>query len=40
MIWLEHGDIREYRTTIRVLDGLQETSASRSAIRAVGDQPG
>ena len=40
MIWLEHGDSREYHTTIRVLEGVGETSAARAAIRAIGDQPG
>ncbi|MFB2599981.1 DUF4432 family protein [Herbiconiux sp. P17] len=39
MIWLEHGDSREYRTTIRVLDGVAETDAVRSAIRAISGQP-
>jgi hypothetical protein len=39
MIWLEHGDSREYRTTIRVLEGAAETEAVRSAIRAISGQP-
>jgi galactose mutarotase-like enzyme len=39
MIWLEHGESREYRTSIRVLDGQAETRAARERIRAIGDQP-
>ncbi|WP_222706769.1 aldose 1-epimerase family protein [Lacisediminihabitans profunda] len=39
LTWLEHGESREYRTTIRVLDGVAETSASRAAIRAIYGQP-
>jgi hypothetical protein len=39
MIWLEHGDAREYRTVIRVLDGTDRTDEARRAIRSVGDQP-
>lgn len=39
MIWLEHGDSREYDTTVRILDGVEETTASREAVRAVCDQP-
>lgn len=39
MVWLEHGDSREYNTTIRVLDGIDETASCRSAIRSIGDQP-
>ncbi|OUM43284.1 aldose 1-epimerase family protein [Arthrobacter sedimenti] len=39
MIWLEHGDSREYRTTIRVLEGTDATDATRRSIRAAGDQP-
>ncbi len=39
MTWLEHGESREYRTTIRVLEGERETAAVRDAIRAIGDQP-
>ncbi|WP_111767077.1 aldose 1-epimerase family protein [Nakamurella deserti] len=39
MIWLEHGDAREYRTTIRFLDGAAEVDAVRAAVRAAGDQP-
>ncbi|RFA16250.1 DUF4432 domain-containing protein [Subtercola boreus] len=39
MIWLEHGDSREYRTSIRVLLGSPETEDARSAIRSLGDQP-
>jgi hypothetical protein len=39
LTWLEHGESREYRTTIRVLDGVAETAAVREAIRAVSGQP-
>ena len=39
MTWLEHGESREYRTTIRVLDGVEQTQASRDAVRALGPQP-
>lgn len=39
MIWLEHGDSREYNTTIRILCGREETSAARSVIRGIGGQP-
>jgi hypothetical protein len=39
MIWLEHGGSREYRTTIRVLEGAAEADAVRSAIRAISGQP-
>ncbi|GLK16084.1 DUF4432 domain-containing protein [Herbiconiux flava] len=39
MIWLEHGERREYSTTVRVLDGEAETRASADAIRAVHGQP-
>lgn len=39
MIWLEHGDERTYKTTIRFLRGSEETAACRAAIRAIGDQP-
>lgn len=39
MTWLEHGDAREYATTIRVLEGAAETAAVRTAIREIGDQP-
>jgi hypothetical protein len=39
MLWLEHGDQRTYRTSIRFLKGAEETEATRSAIRAIGDQP-
>jgi Domain of unknown function (DUF4432) len=40
MTWLEHGESREYRTTLRVLQGATETDAARAAIRAIHDQPG
>lgn len=39
MTWLEHGEDRHYRTTIRVLDGASETEASRARISAVSGQP-
>ena len=39
MIWLEHGERREYSTTVRVLDGSAETRASTEAIRAIAGQP-
>ncbi|MGD8193836.1 aldose 1-epimerase family protein [Herbiconiux sp. P18] len=39
MIWLEHGDRREYSTTVRVLEGAAETRAAHDAIRAVAGQP-
>ena len=39
MIWLEHGDRREYSTTVRVLDGVAETRAAVRAIRTVSGQP-
>ncbi|MFC0681852.1 aldose 1-epimerase family protein [Lysobacter korlensis] len=39
LIWLEHGEFREYSTSIRVLGGEAETSAVRAAIREIGDQP-
>lgn len=39
MVWLEHGESRQYRTTIRVLDGEDQVETVRHAIRAVGDQP-
>ncbi|WP_219819571.1 MULTISPECIES: aldose 1-epimerase family protein [unclassified Pseudoclavibacter] len=38
-LFLEHGESRSYSTTIRVLDGVAETSAAEAAIRAIGDQP-
>jgi hypothetical protein len=38
-LFLEHGESRSYSTTIRVLDGVAETSAVEAAIRAIGDQP-
>ncbi|MEF2976768.1 aldose 1-epimerase family protein [Subtercola sp. YIM 133946] len=39
MTWLEHGESREYRTSIRVLQGAAETGAARDRIRRTGDQP-
>ncbi|MFB2580289.1 aldose 1-epimerase family protein [Herbiconiux sp. P15] len=39
MVFLEHGESREYRTRIRVLEGRAETEAVRAAIRAIAPQP-
>jgi hypothetical protein len=39
LTWLEHGERREYRTVIRILDGPDATRAARDAIRAIGGQP-
>jgi hypothetical protein len=39
LVWLEHGESREYRSALRVLDGAEATSAARDAIRAIGGQP-
>ncbi|GAA1137738.1 aldose 1-epimerase family protein [Kribbella jejuensis] len=39
MTWLEHGESRAYRTTIRILDGAETTTATRDAIRRVAGQP-
>jgi hypothetical protein len=39
MTFLEHGESREYTTTITVLEGVAETSAVRDAIRAIHGQP-
>lgn len=39
MIWLEHGESREYHTSIRVLDGSDETDAARDRVRSIGGQP-
>jgi len=39
MTWLGHGESREYRTRIRLLEGVDETRAVRAAIRDVADQP-
>lgn len=39
LTWLEHGESREYRTTIRILAGQDDTSAVRTAIRKIADQP-
>lgn len=40
MIWLEHGESREYHTSIRVLEGIDETRAAREGIRRIAPQPG
>jgi hypothetical protein len=40
MTWLEHGESVEYHSTIRVLRGKAETSATKAAIRAIHAQPG
>jgi galactose mutarotase-like enzyme len=39
MIWLAHGERREYDTTLRFMRGEQETTDARARIRALGDQP-
>ncbi|WP_170284668.1 DUF4432 family protein [Kribbella amoyensis] len=39
MTWLEHGESRTYRTTIRVLDGPEATESVRATIRRTGGQP-
>lgn len=39
MTFLEHGESREYRTTIRVLVGQSETDGARARIRDIGGQP-
>jgi hypothetical protein len=39
MIWLEHGESREYSTTIRVLEGAGDVAATRAAIRSISGQP-
>jgi hypothetical protein len=39
LTWLEHGESREYASTIRVLDGREETDAVRAGIRGIADQP-
>lgn len=39
MTWLEHGESRSYLTTIRVLDGVEATTAVRDAVRRVAGQP-
>ena len=38
MTWLEHGESRSYRTTVNVLDGVEQTAAARSRIRRIGEQ--
>lgn len=39
MIWLEHGDSRDYGATFRVLDGTEEIEAAESRIRGIARQP-
>ncbi len=39
MIWLEHGDQREYHVGFRVLDGVGDIADSEARIRAIGGQP-
>jgi hypothetical protein len=39
LTWLEHGERRDYRTSIRVLDGVGATAATRQAIRDIAGQP-
>jgi hypothetical protein len=39
MIWLEHGDLRQYDTTFRVLDGAADIASAEKRIRGVAVQP-
>ena len=39
LIRLEHGESREYRTRLRVLEGTESTERVRQGIRAIGEQP-
>jgi len=39
LTWLEHGESREYRLSVRVLDGADAIAESAARIRAVGSQP-
>ena len=39
MTWLEHGESREYSTSIRVLDGPVETDAARARVKSIASQP-
>lgn len=39
LAWLQHGDSREYRLSVRVLEGTDAVSESHARIRAIGGQP-
>jgi hypothetical protein len=39
MIWLEHGEARDYDIVFRVLDGRERIAATESKIRAIARQP-
>jgi hypothetical protein len=39
MIWLEHGEIRSYDMTMRILDGPAEIAAAERRIAAIARQP-
>lgn len=39
MIWLEHGECREYRTSLRVLTDAHEVEDVRSRVRGIHGQP-
>jgi hypothetical protein len=40
MIWLEHGEERQYDSVFRVLDGADAIAKSEARIRAIAAQPG
>ncbi|CAN7281273.1 aldose 1-epimerase family protein [Rhizobium sp. LjRoot254] len=39
LIWLEHGDERQYDTVFRVVSGSDEIAAEEARIRAIAEQP-
>lgn len=39
MIWLEHGEARDYEARVRVLDGADAIRSAEARIRAAGPQP-
>jgi hypothetical protein len=39
MIWLEHGQSREYRLTVAVLDSAADVHAARERVTSIGPQP-
>ena len=39
MIWLEHGEARDYDVAFRILDGVEEIAAVENHIRATAAQP-
>ena len=39
MIWLEHGEARDYDVVFRVLDGREKIAATESRVRAIARQP-